>query len=241
MTPRIGRRRLLGLAATTLACPATVRADDTRHDWRGTAMGAGARITLYHARGKALLARARAEIERLEDIFSLYREGSALSRLNRDGELHAPPFELLECLSLCARVHRTSGGLFDPSVQPLWALYAETHSTGQAPTANQIAAVLTRVGWDGVRYDSRSVHLREGMALTLNGVAQGYVADRVATLLTAAGGAPRAGLYRRDPRRRHPRRTPGLAGAGRKRAGDDTCRPRAGHLGAAGHGFRRGR
>ncbi|WP_296762661.1 FAD:protein FMN transferase [Sediminimonas sp.] len=196
MTRPFARRQFLNLAAAALACPAAVQADTgvERHDWRGTAIGAGARITLYHPRGDELLARARAEIDRLEDIFSLYRADSALSRLNRDGGLAAPPFELLDCLSLCARVHRASGGLFDPSVQPLWALYAEAHNAGQAPTADQITAVLARVGWKGVHYDSREVRLRTGMALTLNGVAQGYVADRVAVLLERAG-ATRALVY----------------------------------------------
>lgn len=150
-------------------------------------MGASARIMLAHRDADALIARARAEIDRLEDVFSLYRADSALSRLNREGELTAPPFELLECLSLCARVHTASGGRFDPSVQPLWALYAQAHSAGRAPTDDQIGAALARVGWDGVRFDSAAVRLRSGMALTLNGVAQGYAADRVATLLRHAG------------------------------------------------------
>lgn len=187
MTGVLARRRLLALAAAGLACPAVVRANPERHQWHGTAMGAGARITLYHPQGAALLARARAEVDRLEDIFSLYRADSALSRLKRDGVLPVPPFELLECLSICAQVYRASGGLFDPSVQPLWALYAETHSAGQTPTARQISAVLARVGWPRMRYDSQRIRLGKGMALTLNGVAQGYVADRVAALLARAG------------------------------------------------------
>lgn len=183
----IHRRAVLLGAAALASMPGAALTSPALRTWRGTAMGAGARITLAHPDADTLIARARAEIDRLEDIFSLYRAGSALSRLNRAGELIAPPFELLECLSLCARVHTASGGRFDPSIQPLWSLYAETHSAGNTPTRAQIDAALARVGWNGVRYDSGAVRLRPGMALTLNGVAQGYAADRVAALLRDAG------------------------------------------------------
>lgn len=186
--PHPSRRRAFLLGAAALAAGASASlAPPALQTWRGTAMGAGARITLAHTEADAVFARARAEIDRLENIFSLYRANSALSRLNRAGELTAPPFELLECLSLCARVHAASNGQFDPTVQPLWALYATSHSAGSAPTDSRIEATLARVGWARVRYDSGAIRLRPGMALTLNGVAQGYAADRVAALLQRAG------------------------------------------------------
>ena len=78
-----------------------------------------------------LAALAMAEIRRLERIFSLYLPDSALSRLNRDAVLKAPPFELLECLSIAGTVHQTSGGRFDPTVQALWAAHARATVRGQ--------------------------------------------------------------------------------------------------------------
>ena len=79
-------------------------------------------ITLDHTDGERIARKAFAEVDRLEDIFSLYRANSALSRLNESGILTDPPFELLECLSLCGSVNRATGGLFDPTVQSLWHL-----------------------------------------------------------------------------------------------------------------------
>lgn len=100
----------------------------------------------------------------------------------------APPPELLEVLSLCDAVHRASGGRFDPTVQPLWAVLARAHATGHAPDPERIAQARASVGWSGVAYDRAWVRLtRAGMALTLNGVAQGYVADRVTAFLRGAG------------------------------------------------------
>ncbi|GAB5429900.1 MAG: FAD:protein FMN transferase [Devosia indica] len=153
----------------------------------GQAMGARASLRLAHPDAEAIAARVMAEIKRLEDILSLYRPHSALSRLNRVGQLEAPPFELLECLSLAGSVHWASGGRFDPTVQPLWALWAEAATQGMQPDRSAIAATLRRTGWKKIDIGAGIVTLRPGMALTLNGIGQGYVADRVAALLEAEG------------------------------------------------------
>jgi thiamine biosynthesis lipoprotein len=155
---------------------------------RAQAMGAAVTLHLHHPEADRLAGLALAEIARLEWIFSLYRADSALVRLNTAGRLDAPPPELLEVLSLCDAVHRASDGRFDPTVQPLWAVLAQAHAAGHAPDPERIAQARALVGWAGVAYDRASVRLtRAGMALTLNGVAQGYVADRVAALLRAQG------------------------------------------------------
>lgn len=179
----ITRRRFMAISAVGLALPARAEAV---YQWRGVALGAEASILVQHPQAGAMVERAVAEVSRLEDVFSLYRD-SSLMRLNAVGRLEAPPFELLECLALCGRLHVATGGRFDPTVQPLWALYAEKFSAGSAPSTAEIAAVLPVVGWSGVHFDSGSVRLRPGMALTLNGVAQGWIADRIAALLREEG------------------------------------------------------
>lgn len=184
---RLTRRRLIAISAAAAVLPAVARARPPARVWTGQALGARASVRLDHPDAPAIAARALAEIERLESILSLYRADSALSRLNRDGRLAAPPFELLECLSICAAVHRASAGRFDPTVQPLWQLWAETAADGRRPDDAQIETVLRRTGWGGVTIGADAITLRPGMALTLNGVGQGYVADRVALLLEAEG------------------------------------------------------
>lgn len=184
------RRRFLSITAGAACAAATLprpAAAITR--WRGVALGAAASITLDHPDADRLIGRARAEIARLEDVFSLYRASSALSRLNAGGILEAPPFELLDCLSLAGRVHATTGGAFDPTIQPLWALYAEHAAGGGAglPPEAARADVLMRVGWRRVEFRPDAIRLVPGAALSLNGIAQGYIADRVASLLRAEG------------------------------------------------------
>jgi thiamine biosynthesis lipoprotein len=128
-----------------------------------------------------------AEIARLEAVFSLYLPGSELVRLNATGVLDDPPFELLECLSVASAVHHASGGVFDPTVQPLWRAHAAAAEQGRTLSSEERATALARTGWGGVTLGADRISLRPGMALTLNGIAQGYIADRVAALLVAEG------------------------------------------------------
>lgn len=184
----ITRRRMIMISAAFAVLPAMARAaTQTSRLWTGQALGARASIRINHPDGEAIAARVMAEIDRLEDILSLYRPDSALARLNRQGHLVEPPFELLECLSLAGALNRASDGRFDPTVQPLWSLWAEAAARGERPNAQAIAAVDTLVGWQKIKMDAARIDLKPGMALTLNGIGQGYVADRVAAILQAEG------------------------------------------------------
>lgn len=180
------RRRfiLISAAALTLATPLKAT---PLFRWQGLALGAKATIRLSHPDAAAITARAAAEIARLEEIFSLYRADSALSRLNAAGQLDAPPFDLLECLTLVGAAHSATQGRFDPTVQRLWQAHAEAAVAGRRLTDAERIRALALTGWEGVSLDARRITLRPGMALTLNGIAQGYIADRVAALLAAEG------------------------------------------------------
>ncbi|MGD9511536.1 MAG: FAD:protein FMN transferase [Geminicoccaceae bacterium] len=159
--------------------------------WQGSALGAVASLDLRHtdrARATRLVQAAVTEIARLEAIFSLQRTDSALSRLNRDGRLDHPPLELVAVLDTAAMLSKLSGGAFDVTVQPLWRLHAGAAVQGARPSDRLIERTLARVGWQSVDACSRLITFeRPGMAVTLNGIAQGYITDRVTELLRDAG------------------------------------------------------
>lgn len=195
------RRRFLSIAASCAVLgSATVRrvlAGEAPQGtaWKGVAMGALASMTLVHPdrnHAQAMIHRCVAEIERLENVFSLYRPGSALSRLNAAGKLDQPPGELVELLSFALALAERSGGMFDPTVQPLMRAYLEHFSQPGAdpggPPAQAIAAAQQRVGFADVELAASRIRLgRPGAAVTLNGVAQGFVTDRIADLLRNEG------------------------------------------------------
>lgn len=192
----VTRRRFVAIAATAaatgLAGCGRAFAGQALVEWRGVALGAAASIRLAHpdrVEGRRLLAACVAEIARLEGLFSLYRPDSELCRLNADGALERPCMEMVELLSRAAAVSAASGGAFDVTVQPLWRLYRDHFQRADADAAGPaVARVLPLVGWRGVMVTpDRIAFAHPGMAVTLNGIAQGYVTDRVAALLRAAG------------------------------------------------------
>ncbi len=176
----IARRRFIAIsAAWAAASPA--RADEARgREWRGRALGAEAQVTLAgpEALTAAMVARIEALLRRIEAEFSLHDPGSALARLNRDGALDGPSSAMLDVLAASDAAHRATAGRFDPTVQPLWRALADG---GDAVAARRL------VGWPRVRFDPARVRLGRGQALTLNGIAQGFAADRVRDLLARAG------------------------------------------------------
>lgn len=191
---RLTRRRFMTISAAALVAPPPLLAAEPLAGpvvWRGTALGAAASITLSGPDTKRLMQvtnAVQAEISRLEDIFSLYRPLSRISILNREGRLPGPPPEMLELMSLAGAVHEHSSGAFDPTVQPLWLTHAKARAAGHVPGIDALAAARDRTGWHHVRYTPEAISLgRPDMALTFNGIAQGYVADRVSALLEAAG------------------------------------------------------
>ena len=127
------------------------------------------------------------ELRGIEAIMSLFKMDSELSRLNRYGQLSNPDARLVELIRLANTVSQASDGAFDVSVQPLWSAWQSAAQAARLPTAIELDSARARVGWQGIQLDERQIRLKAGMALTLNGIAQGYAADRVRTLLIAHG------------------------------------------------------
>lgn len=185
----ISRRRVISILAGAAALPMLGSvASASALNWRGVALGANANIVLDHPNADALLNKALKEIARLEKVFSLYQADSQLSVLNRDGTLTAPAFELIDLLNISDRIHKETAGAFDPTVQPLWALYAKKYAAGSAPKQSEIKAAQAKTGWSNLSVSPEMIVFNKpGMALTFNGIAQGYIADKVANLLRQVG------------------------------------------------------
>ena len=188
---KIPRRRVLRILAATLAVPLAAVGMQTMGTrlqpvtWRGAALGAQAQITVWHARpahARATLIRIEAELARLGRIFDLHDARSEIARLNSTGRLTAPSADMRHVLGAALVVAEASGGAFDPTIQPLWRARFE----GALP--ERVASAQARVGWADVDLGARAIRLaRPGAQITLNGIAQGYVADRIAMMLDQAG------------------------------------------------------
>ncbi len=195
----IPRRRALHIVAAAAGAPliaSGVRAAPAQsHTWQGEALGAESTLAIWHAdagEAQRMMQHSLTEIARLESIFSLFGDDSEIVRLNRDGALAKPSPDLVEVLTQSRRIGELSGGAFDVTVQPLWRAYSDHFTrhpaTSAGPEARVIDAARALVGYRAVDISARRIAFAHaGMAITLNGVAQGYITDRVADILRDAG------------------------------------------------------
>jgi len=199
MIRAISRRRFIrisaagaGLVVAPFGRAASVEAKLVT--WHGTMLGAAATMKIHHEderEAQRLVAAALAEARRLERLFSLYRADSALVELNRTGILVDPAPELVELLLISRRHTELTGGLFDPTVQPLWELYADHFSRLDAdpagPPRAALQSALARVGFDKLIIGGIRIAMPRGTRVTLNGIAQGYVTDKIVEFLRSQG------------------------------------------------------
>lgn len=196
----VTRRRAIRIVAAAAGLPlliagvrATAPAARFFH-WHGAVLGAASTLTLWHwdeDLARRTIRKMQIEIARYERIFSLYQD-SELTRLNRDGSLAPPSPELRALIDASQRLGTSSGGAFDISVQPLWRLY-EAHFWSRSSVepdliarAREVARAL--VDFRRIETGARRIAFtRVGMGVTLNGIAQGFVTDRIADLVRNEG------------------------------------------------------
>lgn len=157
----------------------------------GKALGTSISMTALHpdrSAAEQALDAAFAELQRVDALMSIYRPESPLSTLNRTGVLEHPHPYLVQVLRRAQEIAGKSAGAFDVTVQPLWELYAAAQKEGKLPAEADARRAARRVDWRKLQVSPQEIRLAEpGMAVTLNGIAQGYAADRVLAALRAHG------------------------------------------------------
>ena len=163
----------------------------SRYKRMGHALGTTVQLTIFHNKASeadAALAEAFAELETVESLMSLYRPGSQLCQLNEQGFLNQPHPYLVNVLETAVALSAATDGAFDVTVQPLWQLYAEKAKTNSLPSEAAIQQTLTNVDWRQIEVTPERIQLnKKGLAITLNGIAQGFAADAVGQVLRRHG------------------------------------------------------
>lgn len=157
----------------------------------GLAFGTTVNIKVFHDNAlqaqKAIEAAMR-QICTVDALMSLYQERSQVFQLNLHGHIDAPDRHLLRVLASARQLSTLTAGAFDVTVQPLWLAFSRARSSGRLPTADELATARSRVNWQQLKVSERQVRLQmDGMAITLNGLAQGYAVDLAVEALRANG------------------------------------------------------
>lgn len=146
------------------------------------AFGTTVTIQLVHDDERGAHAAIRDAFEQaraVDRLLSVYRDDSQVGKLNRTGRLDAPDPHLMMVIREAQRLSQLTQGAFDITVQPMWLA-----SAGKMD--REVARAL--VGWRDMLISEREVHLaRHGMAITLNGIAQGYATDLAMAAIRSHG------------------------------------------------------
>ena len=160
----------------------------TRNSW---ALGSMVALTVLHhneSEARRAIDAAFDELEIIEDSLSLYRPDSQVSQLNHHRKLRNPHPHLLRLLQVAQEMSERTDGAFDITVQPLWELYAQAQKASQLPSNGDVERVRSQVDWKRVKLSRSAVRLDgDGTKITLNGLAQGFAADRVLEILRNHG------------------------------------------------------
>jgi thiamine biosynthesis lipoprotein len=165
-------------------------------DLSGQAMGTTWRIRLGSdvSAPDDLQQTVAAEIERLEGIFSLYRDDSELSRWN--ARRHQEPIpvsgDLLRVAARAIDLAKETEGAFDPTIGPLsrlWKLRSGDPDWAP-PTDADVSETLRHIGWDKLEILTNQSALRkrdQHLELDLNALVEGDTLGRIRELLIEHG------------------------------------------------------
>ena len=161
--------------------------------WTGSVINAPARIEIHSADNKLnsnIIKKIDDLVLTYENIFNLQNNNSEISLLNRNKTLHNASPELIEVIKKSQYISYNTEGLFDITVQPLWELYYSNfilNNKSLPPDENKINETLKLVNWKNVKVSNDMVSLQNQSSITLNGIAQGWITDKITALLIANG------------------------------------------------------
>lgn len=178
-------------------------------------MGCVANLTIIGedpAHAETAIETAFERMQGLEAVLSRFSPESDLSRLNAAGSLDTAHPALISVLRRSIEVADLSAGAFEITIEPVLRLYREASRGGGLPSGRQITAALQLVDYHQIQMHAGGVILqRPGAAVTLDGIAKGFVIDQGAASLKEAGypdvlievggdlsacGSPQAGAWR---------------------------------------------
>lgn len=155
------------------------------------AFGTTVTVSLIHddaQQAEAAIAEALDQATQVDRLMSIYSPASQVFQLNRDGVLRNPHPHLLAVLRQARALSELTRGAFDITVQPLWQAFRQAADQQMLPTREQRKQAKSRVGWTRVAIDADAISMgKVGVAITLNGLAQGYAADLAMAAVRARG------------------------------------------------------
>lgn len=131
-----------------------------------------------------------AEAWRIDSRFSRYQSDNIVHRINTaDGAAIEVDPEAANLIDFAEALHRLSDGRFDITsgvLREVWTF----DGSDRVPRADQVSAVLARVGWHRVLWNRPTLTLLPGMQIDFGGIGKEYAVDRAAAIAASYSDAP---------------------------------------------------
>lgn len=118
-------------------------------------------VTAYGDNAQKGVTDAVAEIQRLDNLLSIGKEDSEISKLNKSGSA-ALSDDTAVMVAKALDLYKSTGGAFDITVLPLMELWGFTTQEYYVPTEDEIQSTLQRVGADKLTWDESTKTLTLG-------------------------------------------------------------------------------
>lgn len=139
---------------------------------------------------RAITEIAEREAIRVERKFSRYRNDSVVHAINSsNGNAIAVDEETAQLLDYAQALWQLSEGAFDITSGVLRHAWRFSEPQNK-PTSEQIATLMSRVGWQRVKWKSRTLTMAPEMELDFGGIGKEYAVDRAVALIEAHATLP---------------------------------------------------
>ncbi len=136
------------------------------------------------------MGRAFEKIQKLEAELTRHNSSAPLAVLNASGKLYDAPTSLVHVLNRANRMHSLTSGAFDMTVAPLLGVYKAAQNPKGSMRIDKQAVLAAKELMQAKEVFISEDHVRlgrSGMALTLDGIAKGYIADCASEVLANNG------------------------------------------------------
>ena len=158
-------------------------------------MGTLARVIAVAAdsnTAKGCIEAAFAEITKVDELMSDYKDDSEISKVNRDGfkqavKVNKSTYEVLE---KSIEFSKRTGGAFDITVGPLVDLWHSAQDADTLPADAELQQARSKVGYELLYLDANEMTVRfaaDGMRVDLGGIAKGYAIDKAVEAMQKGG------------------------------------------------------
>jgi len=141
---------------------------------------------------KKCIESALAEINKVDELMSDYKDDSEISLVNKDAfnqpvKVSESTFEVLQ---KSIEFSKLSDGAFDITVGPLVDLWHRAGEANAVPAEDELQQARSKVGYEKLILDASEMTVKfavDGMRIDLGGIAKGYAVDKAVQAIQNCG------------------------------------------------------